>query len=178
MSELLAREAASLVARLRLWTPARWAAAAAGGRTRADLVHHLAQGLADAAAATAGDAPARLRLWTPARWAAAGPGGGTRADLVHHLAQCLADAAAAASGDAPARLPRLDSDLVLPDQLAVTADDLGRARPADAVAGDAAAHLLVHRAELLDEPVPAGLLVALDAPDEQALRARAACTSG
>ena len=120
---------------------------------------------------------ARLRLWTPARWAAAS-GGRTRADLAHHLAQCLADAAAAASGDAAARLPRLDSDLVLPDQLAVTADDLVRARAADAVAGDALAHLLVHRAELLEEPVPAGLLAALGVPDEPALRARASCPPG
>ncbi len=66
----------------------------------------------------------RLRLWTPARYAAAAAPWGTRGDLVHHLAQYLADLAAAAEGTARRRLPRLDSDLVLPDQLAVTADDL------------------------------------------------------
>ena len=55
-ADLLAHEAGSLVARLRLWTPARWAAAAPPCGTRADLVHHLAQWLADAA----GEAPVRL----------------------------------------------------------------------------------------------------------------------
>jgi hypothetical protein len=89
---------------------------------------------------------------------------------VHHLAQWLADAA----GEAPVRLPRLDSDLALPDQLAVTADDLVRSGRASA---DAVAHLLLHRRELLDEPVPAGLVAALGEPDELALvrRARAVC---
>ncbi len=112
----------------------------------------------------------RLRLFTAARWQAAAPPFGTRADVVHHLAQWLADAA----GEAPVRLPRLDSDLALPDQLAVTADDLVRTgRPAD----DAVAHLLMHRAELLGEPVPAGLVAALGAPDAAALldRARRLC---
>ena len=58
---LLNREAASFVRRLRLWTPARWAAQIPFGAdpgpadhpdpmTRADLVHHLVQVLADAAA--------------------------------------------------------------------------------------------------------------------------------
>ena len=79
---------------------------------------------------------ARLRLFTPARWAAAAPPYGTRADAVHHLAQWLADVV----GEAPVRLPRLDSDLALPDQLAVTADDLVRARlPADDAGGAPAA---------------------------------------
>ena len=112
---------------------------------------------------------ARLRLFTPARWSAALPPYGTRADAVHHLAQALADA----EGAAPVRLPRLDGDLALPDQLAVTADDLVRSGRADA---DAVAHLLLHRSELLGEPVPAGLVVALGAPDEQALLARGRVT--
>lgn len=47
---LLRRESRSLVQRLRLWTPARWAAAAEPYGTRADLVRHLAQALADATA--------------------------------------------------------------------------------------------------------------------------------
>ena len=92
----------------------------------------------------------RLRVWTPARWAAEAPPYGTRADLVHHLAQWLADRA----GEAPARLPRLDSDLALPDQLAVTADDLARVGAADLAD---VAHLLAHRADLLGEDVPAPL---------------------
>ena len=91
---------------------------------------------------------------------------------MHHLAQWLADA----GGEAPVRLPRLDSDLALPDQLAVTADDLVRSGRATA---DAVAHLLLHRAELLDEPVPPGLVRALGFADGLALlrRARAVCGS-
>jgi hypothetical protein len=90
----------------------------------------------------------RLRVWTPTRWAAAAPPFGTRADLVHHLASSYA----AASTDRP--LPRLDSDLVLPDQLAVTADDLVRSGRATL---QHLAHLLAHRRDLLGEDVPAGL---------------------
>lgn len=115
---------------------------------------------------------ARLRLFTPARWAAAAPSLGSRADVVHHLATWLA----ARAGEAPGPLPRLDADLALPDQLAVTADDLvrtGRGGP------DAVAHLLLHRRDLLEEPVPASLVAALGEPDEAALlaRARRACGS-
>ncbi len=47
---LLRRESRSLVQRLRLWTPARYAAAAPPYGTRGDLVHHLVQALADSAA--------------------------------------------------------------------------------------------------------------------------------
>jgi len=115
---LLAREASSLVARLRLWTAARWAAQAA---------------------------PA-----APADW-------GSRAEVVHHLAQWLADEA----GEAPVLLPVLDSPLALPDQLAVTADDLVRTNPDDHTAMRAIAHLLAHRRELLGEDVPASLLARL-----------------
>ena len=76
----------------------------------------------------------RLRLWTPARYAAAAPPWGTRGDLVLHLAQACADAAAALEGGPRRTLPRLDSDLGLADQLAVTSDDLVRAGPSDDVA--------------------------------------------
>jgi hypothetical protein len=106
----------------------------------------------------------RLRLWTPARFAAAAPPFGSRGDLVHHLAQDLADAAAAAEGQPLRLLPRLD-DLALPDQLAVTADDLVRAAPSARVARAATAHLLAHRHDLLDEDVPAGLAAALGMGD-------------
>jgi hypothetical protein len=102
----------------------------------------------------AGSLVARLRLWTPTRWTAAAPQYGTRADLVHHLAQWLADEA----GEAPVRLPRLDGDLALPDQLAVTADDLCRSEGASLAA---VAHLLAHRRDLLGEDVPAALLARL-----------------
>lgn len=53
-ASLLRRESRSLVQRLRLWTPARWAAAAAPHGTRGDLVHHLVQDLADLAAQVEG----------------------------------------------------------------------------------------------------------------------------
>ena len=96
----------------------------------------------------------RLRLWTPARWAAAAPPYGTRADLVHHLAAAFVRQA----GETPLPLPRLDSDLALPDQLAVTADDLVRCGRADL---PAVAHLLAHRRDLLGDDVPAGLLARL-----------------
>ena len=55
---LLAKELAALVQRLRLWTPARWAAACEPWGTRADVGRHLAQWCADRAAALEG-APQR-----------------------------------------------------------------------------------------------------------------------
>ena len=96
----------------------------------------------------------RLRLWTPQRWTAAAPPYGTRADLAHHLAQSFVTAA----GETDKPLPRLDSDLALPDQLAVTADDLVRTGGATL---QHVAHLLVHRRDLLGEEVPASLLAQL-----------------
>lgn len=108
----------------------------------------------------------RLRLWTPARYAAVVPETGTsRGDVVHHLAQCFADTAAAYDQTPRRPLPRLPVDLSLADQLAVTADDLVRAEPPDAEAVLATAHLLAHRADLLDEAVPAGLATALGLDD-------------
>jgi len=96
----------------------------------------------------------RLRLWTPGRWAASSgrtaPPYGTRGDLVHHLARTFA----AAADETCHPLPRLDSDLALPDQLAVTADDLVRTGRATE---QHVAHLLAHRRDLLGEDVPAGL---------------------
>lgn len=122
----------------------------------------------DAAAVLARETRAlvdRLRLWTPARWAAAAPVLGSRGDVVHHLAQALADAAADLEGGPRRPLPRLDSDLALPDQLAVTGDDLVRTTPPPEVARAAAAHLLWHRRHLLGDDVPAGLADALGLDD-------------
>ncbi|MDT7537824.1 MAG: hypothetical protein QOI82_1409 [Actinomycetota bacterium] len=100
----------------------------------------------------------RLRLWTPQRWAASSgrtaPPYGTRADLAHHLAQSFVTAA----GETDRALPRLDSDLALPDQLAVTADDLARSGRTTL---QHVAHLLAHRRDLLGEDVPASLLAQL-----------------
>lgn len=63
--------------------------------------------------------------WAAPRWAArAGSGDVSRADLVHALVQRIADRAAAAEGEPPRRVPRLDNDLVLPDQLRVVTADL------------------------------------------------------
>lgn len=78
---------------------------------------------------------------------------------MHHLAQSFVTAA----GETEQPLPRLDSDLALPDQLAVAADDLVRARP-EALAG-ACAHLLLHRADLLGDDVPPALAAALGVDD-------------
>ena len=97
----------------------------------------------------------RLRLWTPERWAAAAPAYGTRGDLVHHLAAAFVVAA----GETDRDLPRPDNDLVLPDQLAVTADDLVRSGNATTAH---VAHLLAHRRDLLGEDVPPSLLAQLD----------------
>lgn len=47
MPDLLRKEISSLVSRLRLWTPARWAATCDPWGTRADLGRHLAQSWAD-----------------------------------------------------------------------------------------------------------------------------------
>jgi hypothetical protein len=116
----------------------------------------------------------RLRLWTPARYAAAAPPWGRRADLVRHLAQACADAAADHEGEPRRALPRLDSDLGLADQLAVTSDDLVRAGPDDELARAVCAHLLVHRTDLLGEDVPGSLAAALGLVDVTAA-GRAAC---
>ncbi|MDP9465786.1 MAG: hypothetical protein M3P31_00850 [Actinomycetota bacterium] len=116
----------------------------------------------------------RLRLWTPARYAAAAAPWGTRADLVLHLAQACADAVADLEREPRRTVPRLDSDLGLADQLAVTSDDLVRAQPDDDLARDVTAHLLVHRLDLLGEDVPASLAGSLGVAD--VVRAgRAAC---
>jgi hypothetical protein len=73
--------------------------------------------------------------WTPSRWAAStvSLGAVSRADAVHALAQRLADLEASATGRPDRPVPRLDNDLVLPDQLRVTARDLLAARPPEAV---------------------------------------------
>jgi hypothetical protein len=66
----------------------------------------------------------RVSHWTPPRWAASSRSGRSRADVFHELVQQVADRAADAEG-APRRVvPRLPSDLALPDQLRVVAADL------------------------------------------------------
>ncbi len=63
--QLLAKEVGALVQRLRLWTPARWAAAAGPWGTRADVGRHLAQWLADTAAELEGRPRRPLPLLRP-----------------------------------------------------------------------------------------------------------------
>jgi hypothetical protein len=52
----LVRAVDRLVNRVGHWTPARWASSGAGGRSRADVVHALAQRLADLEAEATGRA--------------------------------------------------------------------------------------------------------------------------
>jgi hypothetical protein len=84
----------------------RPAGAAARPRPGADAVRVAAERLVG-----------RVSHWTPARWVG-------RAERFHALVQQLADLAAASAGRPPRTVPRLDSDLALPDQLRVVVGDL------------------------------------------------------
>jgi hypothetical protein len=86
--------------------------------------------------------------WTPARWATPAKGGGTRAEVVHGLVQRLADLAAEAEGQPRRVVPRLDSDLALPDQLRVIAADLIAADPSPDVLNEATAAVTAARAAI------------------------------
>ena len=87
--------------------------------------------------------------WGASRWAApaglGAPGGrnlggsSTRAALFHALVQSLADAAADAEGQPRRPVPRLGSDLALPDQLRVMVADLLAAGAPEATVAAAAA---------------------------------------
>jgi hypothetical protein len=70
--------------------------------------------------------------WEQGRWSADG-----RAEAVHSLIQRLADLAAGAEGRPPLPVPRL-SDLTLPDQLRVMADDLAAAASPETLTAAAA----------------------------------------
>jgi hypothetical protein len=63
--DLLRKEVDSLVQRLRLWTPQRWAAACDPWGTRADLGRHLAQSWADLAADREGSPRRQLPVLSP-----------------------------------------------------------------------------------------------------------------
>jgi hypothetical protein len=93
----LAKELDALVQRLRLWTPARWAAACPPWGTRADLGRHLAQWCADQAALLEGGPRRQLPVLAPDLLVAdqlavtgadllrAGPAADLAADAVAHL---------------------------------------------------------------------------------------------
>jgi len=94
-----------------------------------------------------------LRRWSPSRWSGGprqrlSPVTGSAADLTHHLVQALADLAAEAEGRPRRSVPRLDSPMSLPDQLAVMTHDLTSATLPPPVALRTLAELGLHRAEL------------------------------
>ncbi len=67
----------------------------------------------------------RVSHWSPTRWSQpARPGLPVRSDLVFALVQNLADLAADADGHPRRPVPRLASDLALPDQVRVMLADL------------------------------------------------------
>jgi hypothetical protein len=121
-----ARAVRRLVDRVSRWTPSRWAASSPVEAT-----------------GPIGPTPAT----PPPHRAAAGAGAGTtRADVVHALVQAVADLAADAEGQPRRPVPRLDNDLVLPDQLRVMAADLvASASTADALRIAAARVTAVNR---------------------------------
>jgi hypothetical protein len=94
---LLAKEISSLVQRLRLWTPGRWAASCGSWGTRADLGRHLAQSCADLAADLEGVPRRVLPVLAPDLLVAdqlavtgddlvrAGPGTEQQEDVVAHV---------------------------------------------------------------------------------------------
>ncbi|WP_089156657.1 hypothetical protein [Micromonospora sp. NBS 11-29] len=87
--------------------------------------------------------------WQQPRWSAPAEGGNvSRADLVHKLVQEIANLAADAAGEPRREVPRLPSDLTLPDQLRVVAADLARADPPPPVLADAAEKITRTRATL------------------------------
>lgn len=118
---LLAKEVTSLVQRLRLWTPARWAADCEPWGTRADAARHLAQWFADRAAELEGNPRRELPVLTPDLLVAdqltvtgddlvrAGPGEALVRDAVAHLiahrSDLLGDEAPASLGG-PATIAR------------------------------------------------------------------------
>lgn len=84
--------------------------------------------------------------WEAPRWGAQATGGNAaRADLMHRLVQELANLAADAAGEPRRTVPRLDNDLVLPDQLRVVTADLIGADPPAAVLSGAAAEVRATR---------------------------------
>lgn len=87
--------------------------------------------------------------WQQPRWAAPAEGGNVpRGDLVHRLVQEIANLAADAEGLPRRAVPRLDSDLALPDQLRVVAADLLAADPPAEALARAAAEVTATRKAL------------------------------
>ena len=90
--------------------------------------------------------------WTPSRWAASAPSGPvSRAAIMHDLVQRLADLEAATTGRPPLAVPRLDNDLVLPDQVRVVARDLVAAGPEPDTLAEATQAVLDARRALTEQ---------------------------
>lgn len=96
-----------------------------------------------------------VSVWSVGRWAAEPrslpgllPTSTTCAGVAYHLVQVLADVAAAAEGRPARPVARPDSDLVLPHQLAVMANDIARADPAEPLLRAAVGEVILHRAEI------------------------------
>lgn len=87
--------------------------------------------------------------WMQPRWSApvsvADATGESRGDLVYRLVQEIADLAADAEGEPRRTVPRLDSDLALPDQLRVVAADLVAAGATEEVLATATAKITAIR---------------------------------
>jgi hypothetical protein len=106
--------------------------------------------------------------WGDSRWATppralpgrVGATAATRGDVLFHLVQALADLSAAAEHRSGRAVPRLDSDLGLPDQLRVMVHDLVAAAPADDIVAAAMAELRLHRAEVDGARIDASALQA------------------
>ncbi|WP_431728747.1 hypothetical protein [Verrucosispora sp. TAA-831] len=87
--------------------------------------------------------------WQQPRWAAtASRHDVSRAELMHRLVQAIADLAADVEGRPRRTVPRLDNDLVLPDQLRVVAADLLAAGPTDEALARAATEVAATRTAL------------------------------
>ncbi|MFR9776262.1 hypothetical protein ACL02O_09380 [Micromonospora sp. MS34] len=87
--------------------------------------------------------------WEQPRWSAQAEGGNvSRADLVHKLVQEIANLAADVAGEPRRDVPRLGTDLVLPDQLRVVAADLVTAGAPETVLSRAAATISATRSAL------------------------------
>ena len=92
----------------------------------------------------------RVARWSAGSWRLPATGtAGSRAEVTHRLVQRLADLEAAMTGHAAYTVPRLDSDLALPDQLRVVARDLIAADPEPATVAAATEAVQAARAALV-----------------------------
>jgi hypothetical protein len=92
----------------------------------------------------------RVARWSAGSWRLPATGApGSRAEVAHGLVQRLADLEAAMTSRAAHPVPRLDSDLAIPDQLRVIARDLIAADPDPASVAAATEAVRAARAALV-----------------------------